>query len=149
MTSTSSLLLPVTRWRCEETALAEVNGRVLDMTIEVKPEADTYESFCLKFAKDSRYYSCLTYNPRSSVLRISREHSGTNRDVVHHRECKVQNKNGEIKLRIVMDKFSAEIFVNDGEQALSMTMFTPQTAEEISFSGSHPVRVSVEKYNLK
>lgn len=133
---------------CGETTLPEVKGRVLDMTVEVKPEAGAYESFCIEFAKDDRFYSFLTYNPRNSVLRISREHAGINRDVVHHRECKVRNNNGEIKLRIVMDKFSAEIFVNDGEQALSMTMYTPQTAEEISFSCSHPVKVSVTKYDL-
>ena len=125
-----------------------VIGRVLDLTVTVKKDTEDYGCFYMKFAKDSRFYSELTYHPGTGVLRISREHSGTNRDVVHHRECKVRNRQGEIKLRLILDKFSAEIFVNDGEQALSMTMFTAQTAEEITFESDKPVRLSVEKYSL-
>jgi beta-fructofuranosidase len=60
----------------------------------------------------------------------------------------VRNQGGEIKLRILLYRFSAEIFVNDGEQALTMTFYTPQTADGISFECSGNALVSVEKYDL-
>ena len=48
-----------------------------------------------------------------------------------------------------MDRFSIEVFVNDGEQALSTTVYTPQTANGISFEAQGQVRLEVEKYDLK
>lgn len=132
----------------KETNLEQVCGRVLDLTVVVKPQQESYECFRMKFAKDDRFYSELAYYPGQNVFRISREHSGTNRDVVHQRECYVRDGQGEIKLRLILDKFSAEIFVNDGEQALSMTMYTPQTANAITFESDKPVSLSVEKYDL-
>ena len=79
---------------------------------------------------------------------MSRTHAGFVRDFVHERECAVADRNGEIKLRILLDRFSAEIFVNDGEQALTMTFYTPQTADSISFECSGEALVTVEKYEI-
>ena len=60
----------------------------------------------------------------------------------------VTPRDGEIKLRILLDRDSAEVFVNDGEQALTMTFYTPQTADGISFECSGNALVSVEKYEI-
>ena len=133
----------------EEVSLTGVYGRVLDMTVTVKPGDDKgYERFRIKFAKGSQHYSSVSYRPHTSTLRMSRTHAGFNRDFVHERKCRVRNQNGEIKLRIILDRFSAEIFVNDGEQALTMTFYTPQTADGISFECSGNALVSVEKYDI-
>ena len=37
----------------------------------------------------------------------------------------------ELKLRVILDRFSAEIFINDGEQVMSAVMFTEQEAKDI------------------
>ena len=133
----------------EEVSLTGVYGRVLDMTVTVKPgDEKGYERFRIKFAKGSQHYCSVSYRPNTSTLRMSRTHAGFNRDFVHERKCRVRNQNGEIKLRIILDRFSAEIFVNDGEQALTMTFYTPQTADGISFECSGNALVSVEKYEI-
>lgn len=133
----------------EEVSLTGVYGRVLDMTVTVRPGDDKgYEKFRIKFAKGSQHYSSVTYRTSTSTLRLSRTHAGFNRDFVHERKCMVRNQNGEIKLRIVLDRFSAEVFVNDGEQALTMTFYTPQTADGISFECSGQALVTVEKYEI-
>lgn len=67
---------------------------------------------------------------------------------MHERKCKVADKNGEIKLRMLLDRFSVEIFVNDGEQALSTTIYTPQTDSDIIFDIKGMANVEVEKYDL-
>ena len=133
----------------EEVSLNGVYGRVLDMTVTVKPgDEKGYERFRLKFAKGSQHYCSVSYRPNTSTLRMSRTHAGFNRDFVHERKCRVRNQSGEIKLRIILDRFSAEVFVNDGEQALTMTFYTPQTADGISFECSGQALVSVEKYDI-
>lgn len=133
----------------EEMSLTGVYGRVLDMTVTIHPGDDKgYERFRIKFAKGSQHYCSVSYRPGTSTLRLSRTHAGFNRDFVHERKCMVRNQNGEIKLRILLDRFSAEVFVNDGEQALTMTYYTPQTADGISFECSGQALISVEKYDI-
>lgn len=133
----------------DRTMLAGVKGRVLDLTVNVKPGDDRgYEMFRMEFAGDSRYHASLTYLPGASTLRMSRTHAGFTRDFVHERRCPVRDRGGEIKLRILLDRYSAEVFVNDGEQAMTMTFYTPLTAEDISFMCSGQALVSVEKYAI-
>ena len=47
-----------------------------------------------------------------------------------------------------MDRYSLELFVNDGEQAASFVLYTPQEAAAVSFSSDGSVLVDVEKYDL-
>ena len=133
----------------EETSLTGVYGRKVDMTVTVRPADEKgFEKFRIKFAKGSQHYSSVTYRTSTSTLRLSRTHAGFNRDFVHERKCLVRDRNGEIKIRIILDRFSAEVFVNDGEQALTMTFYTPQTADGISFECTGNAMVSVEKYEI-
>lgn len=133
----------------DEVALNGVYGRKVDMTVTIKPaEADGYELFRIKFAKGSKHYSSVSYCPKTSVLQLSRAHAGFNRDFIHERECIVRNQGGSLKLRIILDRFSAEIFVNDGEQVMTTTFYTPQTADGISFECDGQALVSVEKYDI-
>ena len=55
---------------------------------------------------------------------------------------------GEVTLRILMDKFSVEIFINDGSQTATMVLFTPQEADQITFAAEGKARISIDKYNL-
>ena len=132
-----------------ETVLQGVYGRALDLTVTVRPQpSDPYSVFRVKFAKGSQHYSSLSYRPDSSTLRISRVHSGYNRDFVHERKCFVRDRSGELKLRIILDRFSAEVFVNDGEQVLSMTFYTPMSADGISFEAQGKALIDVEKFDI-
>ena len=47
-----------------------------------------------------------------------------------------------------MDRFSLEVFVNDGEQAASAVIYTRQEACAISFEAGGPALMDVEKYDL-
>ena len=47
-----------------------------------------------------------------------------------------------------MDRFSVEVFVNDGEQVLSATLYTDQAADGISFLADGKVKLNVVKYDL-
>ena len=66
-------------------------------------------------------------------MKIDRKFSGSRRAIIHQRRSLVRSEEGQLKLRIILDSFSAEIFVNDGEQVLSVTMYTDLAAKGISF----------------
>ena len=60
----------------------------------------------------------------------------------------MDSKNGELKLRVILDRISVEVFVNDGEQVMTATMYTDQSADGISFFADGVVNMDVVKYDL-
>ena len=81
-------------------------------------------------------------------MKIDRTRSGLPHDIVHTRSFLVRPQNGEIKLRVILDRFSVEVFVNDGEQAASTVIYTRQEAQAITFEAGGSVLLDVEKYSL-
>ncbi len=133
----------------EETMLQGVCGRVVDMTVEIEPTVDgSYQKFTMKLASGTRYFTSLTYNAADSILHFDRNHSGLCRDIVSERRFHVRNQQGKLKLRILMDRFSVEIFVNDGEQAFTSTIYTPLSSDGITFACDGELNLSVEKFDL-
>ncbi len=134
----------------ERIQLPGIRGRVIDMTVRVRPSGCAmYEWFDIKIARDEQFYTSVDYRPGESVLEFKRSHSGFCHDILHTREVPVRSMNGEIKLRLILDRFSVEIFVNDGEQAVSSTIYTPLSADAISFESRGGVLMDVEKFDIQ
>ena len=131
----------------DETVLNGVDGRVLDMTVKLKV-TDAFKKFTIKLAADETYDSTITYDPVREVLSLDRSRSGYMYDILHKRDIQVKPAGGEVTLRILMDRFSVEIFINDGSQTATMVLFTPQEADNISFAADGKAKISVEKYTL-
>ena len=133
----------------QEMSIAGVRGRVLDMTVEVKPVGSTvYRTFKVNVAKDGDNVTCIRYKTVNNTIRIDRSRCGFPHDIVNVREFNVRPQDGYIKLRIILDKHSLEIFVNDGEQAASTILYTNSKAESISFEAEGDAMIDVEKYEL-
>ncbi len=133
-----------------ELALEGIAGRVADLEIHVRaadPGAP-YARFTLRFAQDGKYHTDLTFRPRESLLEIDRRFSGTRRAFVHQRCARVAGRDGDIRLRVILDRFSAEVFVNDGAQAMTVTIPTDMAAEGISFFTEGRSVMDVVKYSL-
>ena len=45
------------------------------------------------------------------------------------RKCQVNSYNGKLEMRVILDQYSVEVFVNHGEQVLSATLYTDPAAE--------------------
>ena len=127
-----------------------IRGRRIDLELTVRPgdSENMYRKFALRFAQDDTYQTALSFRPHESVLKIDRKFSGSRRAIIHQRRCLVNSKNGELKLRVILDRFSAEVFINDGEQVMTATIYTDQSAEGISFFADGDVNIDVVKYDL-
>lgn len=51
-------------------------------------------------------------------------------------------------MRLVLDKYSAEIFANDGEQVMTSTFYTPLDAQDITLSSKGKSILSIEKHKI-
>ena len=133
----------------QETTLEGVSGRILDMTVTVRPgDEDGYRKFKLCFAKGGDCFSSVSFRPATGKVRMDRTFSGFAYDIVNNRSFLVDAAE-EVKIRVIMDRFSVELFFNDGKQAATMTLYTPQDCDGITFQAEGNVLVDVEKYDLK
>ena len=131
-------------------SLDKIEGRTIDMELVIRPEdkENVYKKFALRFAQNERFHTELCFRPDESVLKIDRKFSGSERALVHQRRCLVNGDADELKLRVILDRFSAEIFINDGEQVMSVVIFTEQEANGISFFVEGAAKIDVVKYDL-
>lgn len=130
--------------------LEGIRGRRVDIELTIRPgeEGNLYHKFALRFAQNEKYQTSLSFRPRESILKVDRKHSGSRRAIIHQRRSKVNSVNGELKLRVILDRFSVEVFVNDGEQVLSAILYTGQSADGISFFADGTVCMDIVKYDL-
>lgn len=128
-----------------------IEGRLVDMELEVRP-ADAeqiFRKFALRFAQDKTHYTAISFRPMESILKVDRKFSGSRRAIIHQRRSLVNHEEGKLKLRVILDRLSVEVFVNDGEQVLTATIDTPRDAREISFLAEDGnVIVDVVKYDI-
>ena len=130
----------------EEISLEGISGRTLDITIDI--DASNSEEFQIKFAKNQEYETLINYNPRKSIVTFDRSYSGRYGDILHKRDMNVKENSGKVKLRLIIDKYSVEIFANDGEQVMTSTFYTPLEATDITFSSEGTTLVSIKKYDI-
>ena len=144
----------------ETIQLNGIEGRVLDLELCIRPgnekkpgmeiQKGHYKRFTLRFAQNEKenLYTELSFQPEQSILKINRKYSGSRRAILHESSCRVSDRQGQLKLRMILDRYSAEVFVNDGEQVMTITFYTDQTAREISFQAEGNVTMDLVKYEL-
>ncbi|MDE7212456.1 MAG: GH32 C-terminal domain-containing protein, partial [Lachnospiraceae bacterium] len=127
-----------------------VKGRRVDMELKLRPgdAENIYRKFAVRFAQNDVYQTSVSFRPYEGIVKVDRKFSGSRRAVIHQRRSQVRTQGGRLTLRIILDRFSAEIFVNDGEHVLTATMYTEQAADGISFFADGQVTMDVVKYDL-
>ena len=131
----------------EETELKGISGRSIDLQIALK--GNEYGKFRMKLAADERHYSEVIYDRDEKTLTFDRTHSGFKKDAISTRSMYVSEKKDVINLRILVDRFSVEIFVNDGEQVMTSLIYTPVDASGISFASNGKTYLDVTKYDIE
>lgn len=130
--------------------LEGIRGRQVDVTITLRPgdEEHLYQKFAVWFCQNDAYHVAISFRPGESILKIDRKFSGSRRAIIHQRRCAVPKRNGEITFRMILDRYSVEVFVNQGEQTLSATMYTDLAADGFKFFATGKVTMDIEKYDL-
>jgi len=135
----------------ESVALEGVRGRCVDMTIHVRPAdpGHVFHRFSVRFAQKDRLRTAVSFRPHEKSVKVDRKYSGSCRAFVHQRRCLVEgSSDGVITLRLVLDRFSAEVFINDGRYVMSAAIFTDLAAEGISFFADGEAVIDVESHRL-
>ena len=126
--------------------LEGIRGRVLDMTVEIL--SGDYQEFTICIAQDKCHHTQFTYYKEKNAVEIDRTYSGMVRDALASRRVAIKNPADKAIIRIILDKYSVEIFVNNGSQVLSTTFYTPLEADEISFVCDGTALTNIKKYEI-
>ena len=127
-----------------------MKGRRIDMELTLRPAEgeELYRKFAVRFAQNDTCHTAVSFRPHESILKVDRKFSGSRRAIIHQRRSLVNSENGRITMRIILDNFSVEIFVNNGEQVLSATLYTDLSADGILFYADGKAVIDVVKYDL-
>lgn len=130
----------------KQAAFSGIKGRSVDLDLEVKGAG--CHSFKLEIAKGEEVHTDITYDRGKGILSFDRTYCGLKKDDMNTRSMYAEFKNDRIKLRILIDRYSVEIFVNDGEKAMTSLIDSPAAAEGIVFTCDGECRVRMVKYDI-
>ena len=117
--------------------------------LRIRPAADkVYRSFEMRFAQNDEFYTSLCFYPKTAVLQIDRTFSGTRRAILNQAQCRIDTDVTDLNLRILLDRYSAEVFIEDGRKVMTATMYTTESADRITFHAEGAVKIDVTKYEL-
>ena len=128
-------------------SLSGIRGRIMDMTVEIM--GDAFREFAIDVANNEAYTTTFTYHREKGLLETDRTYSGLRSDMVCRRLMEVEEKEGKLKLRFLMDKYSVEVFVGDGEKVSSTVIYTPMEADQVVFSCDGTAKINVVKYEIR
>lgn len=131
----------------KETVLAGIKGRTIDLILDIKD--GNYGKCRIKLASDGRLYSEIVYDREDGILTFDRTHSGHKKDTISTRSMQVSCQNGALRLRVLIDRYSVEIFVNDGEKVMTSLIYTPQSAVNITFESNGKAYMDITKHDIE
>lgn len=134
----------------DNVSLKGINGRIIDLELLVKPnhEKNIYDNFTIKFAHKENSYVMLTFYPKKSLLKYKMVYQTGKKIKTDEQKCCLLSKDIMLTLRIILDKYSAEAFINDGEQVFSTVLLNEPDADKISFNCDGEAVIDVTKYTL-
>lgn len=131
----------------EYTELDGINGRCIDLNLKIKEYNCSH--FSVLVAADQKHQTEIRFDMRDKTVTTDRSRAGFKKDYICSRAMKITENDHRISARILVDKYSIEVFMNDGEAVMSTLIYTPEDADRIYFQTDGDVEFDVEKYEIQ
>ena len=119
------------------------------MDFKVNLLQQEFKNFCIYVATGDSYETAIRYDKDRGVLTTDRSRCGMWKDLLKERSMKLKKEDMEnMEFRILLDKNSIELFVNQGTYAMSTLIYTPISADKIFFETDGEVTFDIEKYDI-
>lgn len=123
-----------------------------ELKISIEKESGSIKDFALTLSNDFKQELVLGYNADQQQFFINRDKSGDvsfSDDFTGNHVAPFSDGLSEIKLHILLDVSSIEVFINDGELVMTEIMFPSQPYDLYKISGSDIKVTQFESINLK
>ena len=132
----------------EKVELPGIFGRAMDISLRIRPDNEGYQTFEIKIAENEDFHTSVIYDRKRHEITLDRSLSGIRKAVLNTRTFITEEYGDEMDLRMILDRYSLELFVNGGEQAASITLYTDLSANRISFQAEGSAVMDIESYIL-
>ena len=133
----------------EKARLAGICGRTADLSLRIRQHEEGCSHFMVCVAENESYATQIDVNLVDSVVTVDRRKSREVAGSMDVRSFDICDLGQEIRLRILLDRYSMELFFGEGESAASFLLYTPQEADGISFLSDGCVLMDIEHYEIK
>lgn len=125
----------------------DLNSRVARFDFDIaNVDANKLKIF---LAADDEYNSFIKINMKKQTIKFSRRFSYLSKDAIDERKIDVDICDGKLSLCVLIDRYSIEIFVNNGKEVLTSRIYTPLDANEIRFLADGKVNINVCKNEIE
>lgn len=132
----------------EERTFQGVEGTYYDMRVRAHLIQSGKNDFTISLRRKDDSAFTLRYDSMIQQLVADRSQAGIPQDYVCERYFPaLPTAQNHLDLRIIVDRYSVEIFVNEGESVASFLIHTE--GEEITFSATDPTIMDIDFYELK
>lgn len=109
----------------------EVNERYVDLFLDVENDAD---QFGITLNHTSTHITTIEYDALNHVILLNRRNSGNVEfsDMFSTDQELKMSERSQVQLRVIIDKCSVEIFINDGTYAITSLVYPDETCESIT-----------------
>ncbi|MDF2614970.1 MAG: hypothetical protein K0S71_2756 [Clostridia bacterium] len=123
-----------------------IKGRQIELQIDI----DVKESkrFEIKLMKGKDAYTEVIYDTSLQILTFDRSNSKSGIDGLNRRTMPVNLYDNKVKLRIFIDRYSIEIFANEGEGTMSSTVYSNIEDDDIEMMSDQLILVDIVKWDL-
>lgn len=141
--------------RIEETELSgiftdeRIRGRCCELIVRFKGEQRDLEEFVLKTAFDQKkgLQTLFIWNRLRKRIEFDRTFSGMTADLNAIRKAEAP-EDGIQELRVILDRYSEEIFINDGQMVLSNALPADLSADGIEIEVMGKCLAEIEFYTI-
>lgn len=124
----------------------EIQGRSFDLTVTIL--GGSYRYIEIRLAKKENKYLSILYLPELNILRIDRKFTALIRDYVTERCIDLEPVENKVTLRILMDRYSVEVFANHGEKVMTMLYHMDSEAKDIEFYSQGGCLVDINYHSI-
>lgn len=129
-----------------ESYIQLIKGRQIDLILKInKAECSCFE---IKLACGNGRFTTISYEPMKEIITFDRTYSGLHKDVQCIRKMKIDPFHENMEIRILMDKYTIEMFADGGKYAMSSLIYTDLDIDNIDFSTDGQVDLVIEKYDI-
>lgn len=129
-----------------QTPVPLAHSRHLDFTLTVRNASAAV--FHLDVAANGDYATRITYDAPARRLVIDRTRSGMEQDKYPVQVIPLRETYNTVSLRVLLDTWTMELFLNDGIQAVSALIYTPAHAQDVLLSAPLPVLYAFEGHEI-
>lgn len=134
----------------EKFPLPQIKCGCLDMTVIVKKYDTNMSYFNIYLFEKKGHYARVYYDFKLGKAGIDRSRAGAKSALLHERSCAYKIQDGqELKIRILTDRNSVEVFWGEGELVTSMSIYDEDKGSIVSLEALGSGEVDIVSYELK